>query len=274
MALTTLSGVKSGLTPAIHLAKITSNFTATSNVFQSWWAFSGTPVAGSFDTTLNGVTLSAASGGVLYNNPVSGNSYVARFQAGVGRIGQAVQGPGVLLCDRLWHNGGYTITSTSAQNSVTPTFPARDEAGGTNGLGVLLGLEISTATGAGTPTVTVSYTNTAGTAGRTATNIIPTVASSGAGCFYLLSLQAGDLGVKSVESLTLSATWTSGTMNLVAFRPIALLPQPQYGISGQGDAITLGMPRIYDSSVLFFLSPLPAATVSTSLSGELQLAQG
>lgn len=271
MAITTLAGIRSGLVPTFFITKGLNNPTMAGQNLQSFWGaqLGGFPTNGAFDNTLNGVVLTTPlTGAIPYTNPLSGNSYLARFQINGTRT-QAF-----MLCDRLWHNGNYDITSTSAQNSTTPTWPARDENGATAGAGVLLGLEISAATGAGTPTITVSYTNSAGTSGRTATNIIPAVATSGIGNFYLLSLQAGDVGVKSVESLTLNATWTSGTMNLVAFRPLCWLPQPTPGTAVGADAITAAMPRIYDSSVLFVLGSIAATNATLLLSGEVQIAQG
>jgi hypothetical protein len=179
----------------------------------------------------------------------------------------------LLLCDRLWHNSGFTITSTGAQTVNSVAFPARDAAGTTNGDQVLLGVEISTATGAGTPTITANYTNQAGTASRTATNSVPTVASSAQGTFYPIGLQAGDTGVRSVQSLTLSATWTSGTMHLVAYRVLASLELSAAGIPNAVDALTSGMPRCYDGTVPVLLY-IPQTTTTTQLTGQVVFTQG
>jgi hypothetical protein len=263
MAITTLDGVIAGMQAPRQIAKAV---TGTMVAGRPWstWALAGSPGAGSFDTTLNGVTLSSTSamvnGQIPHVNPGSGNAYLARLSA------TATQAGVLILADRIWHNGGYTITSTSAQNSTTPTWPSRDVAGSTNGDGIILGLEISAATGAGTPTVTVSYTNQAGTGSRTGTNTIATVASSAAGSFYPISLQAGDTGVRSVQSLTLSATWTSGTMNLVAYRPIAHLELPGGLIPNALDALTGGMPRLYDGSVPWLIF-VPNTTTTSNIIG-------
>jgi hypothetical protein len=189
-------------------------------------------------------------------------SGVASAQAGI-----------LLLCDRLWHNSGFTITSTAAQTVNSVAFPARDRNGSTNGEGVLLGVEISTATGSGTPTITANYTNQAGTSGRTATNSTATVGSSAAGTFYPIGLAAGDTGVRSVQTLTLSATWTSGTMHLVAYRVLATLELPAAGIPNAVDALTSGMPRLYNTSVPFLIF-IPQTTTTTQLSGSVVYTQG
>jgi hypothetical protein len=180
----------------------------------------------------------------------------------------------LLLCDRLWHNSGFTITQTTAHNFTSATWPARDADGTTNGRGVILGVEVSTATGAGTPTITVGYVNSTATGGaRTATNTVPTVATSAAGSFYPIGLQAGDVGVRSVSSLTLSATWNSGVIHLVAYRVLATLELPAAGIPNAVDALTSGMPRLYDTSVPFLLY-IPQTTTTTQLSGSVVYTQG
>lgn len=269
MAITTLDGVIAGMRPPMILSKaITATLVAGRPA--SLWSLAGSPGAGGFDTTLNGVVLSSSSalvnGQIPHYDPASGNAYLARLQAA------ATQAGTLLLLDRLWHNGGYTITSTAAQNSTTPTWPSRcptsglDDTPATTGQGVLLAVEVSAATGAGTPTITISYTNQAGTASRTATNILATVASSAIGATYFIGLQAGDTGVRSVQSLTLSATWTSGTINLVAYRLLATLELPGNLMPNAIDAITGGLPRLYNG-VVPWLVFVPNTTTATLVTG-------
>lgn len=269
MAITTLDGVIAGMRPPMILSKaITATLVAGRPA--SLWSLAGSPGAGGFDTTLNGVVLSSSSalvnGQIPHYDPASGNAYLARLQAA------ATQAGTLLLLDRLWHNGGYTITSTAAQNSTTPTWPSRcptsglDDTPETTGQGVLLAVEVSAATGAGTPTITISYTNQAGTASRTATNILATVASSAIGATYFIGLQAGDTGVRSVQSLTLSATWTSGTINLVAYRLLATLELPGDLMPNAIDAITGGLPRLYNG-VVPWLVFVPNTTTATLVTG-------
>lgn len=275
MAITTLDGHVAGLRPPFEFAKaVTATLVAGRPA--SLWALGGAPGAGSFNSTLNGVVLSSSStipnGALPHYDPVSGNSYLAYFEA------QATQAGRLQLRDRLWHNGGYTITSTAAQNSTTPTWPSRcptsgtDDTPATTGLGVRLSVEVSAATGAGTPTITISYTNQDGTAGRTATNIIATVASSAIGAVYDIGLQAGDTGVRSVESLTLSATWTSGTINLVAWRPIASIPL-QALIPNAADPLTGAGTRVYNGVVPWMVF-VPNTTTATAVQGQYRESQG
>ena len=169
----------------------------------------------------------------------------------------------LVLADRLWHNGGFTITSTAAQTVTSATFPARDANGSTNGEGVLLGLEISAAAGAAAPTITVSYTNQDGTSGRTGTNSVATANSPSAGAFFPIGLQAGDRGVRSVQSLTLSASWVSGTMNLVAYRPLAFVDATSTCVVGIVDPVTGGLPRLYNGVVPYIYYISTAAATPT-----------
>lgn len=269
MAITSVDGAVAGFRPPMRIAKSTTA-TLVAGRPASLWSLGGLPGAGSFDTTLNGVVLSSSSalvsGQIPHYDPASNNAYLGRLQA------SATQAGTLLLLDRLWHNGGYTITSTSAQNSTTPTWPSRcptsglDDTPATTGHSVLLALEISAATGAGTPTITVSYTNQAGTAGRTATNIIATVASSAIGATYFIGLQAGDTGVRSVQSLTLSATWTSGTMNLVAYRELAALELTGAFTPNAIDPLTGGLPRLYNGTVPWLVF-IPNTTTASVISG-------
>lgn len=260
MAITTLDGAIAGMQPPRQIAKrVTATLVAGRPA--SLWSLAGQPGAGAFDSTLNGVTLTGPQNGQIpRTNPGSGNAYLARLSAG------ATQAGVLLLLDRLWHNGGYTITSTGAQSITSPTWPARDVAGSTNGDGVCLAVEVSAATGAGTPTITIAYTNSSGTASRSATNVQATVASSAIGATYFIGLQAGDTGVRSVQSLTLSATWTSGTINLVAYRMLAALEIPVANCTNAIDVVTGGMPRIYDGTVPWLVF-VPNTTTASIITG-------
>jgi hypothetical protein len=114
-------------------------------------------------------------------------------------------------------------TVTTAQTTNLPTAALTRY---TSGVGVMASLEITTAVGTTATTATVSYTNSAGVAGRTS----PAVTFGGtndrqASQVQLVPLQAGDVGVRSVESVTLAAsTGTAGAFGVTLFRPLAALP--------------------------------------------------
>ena len=269
MAITTLDGVIAGCEPPQFFYKALSGTLGAGRPYTPFYA-AGIPGAAVAPTPgLSGVALTTSySGQIPFTNPVSGNSYLARF------VGLSTAQSGqLILADRLWHNSGITITSTGSQAINSVTFPARDENGTTAGAGVLLGVEVSAATGAGTPTITVTYTNSAGAGSKTGTNIIGTSATSPIGTFYPIGLAAGDTGVQSVQSLQLSATWTSGTIHLVAYRVLSVLQLANTGVSSAVDVVTGGMPVMYNNTVPFLIF-VPNATTTTSLQGAMTVTQG
>ena len=267
MAITSVDLALAGMRPPEMYAKALSGTLVAARPFSSFYT-AGIPGAAVAPTPgLAGAALTSYSGQI----PVpaaSGNTHLARF-TGV----SSGQSGMLLLCDRLWHNSGITITQTTAQTINSVAWPARDDNGTTSGSGVYIGVEVSTATGTGTPTLTVGYTNSAGTAGKTGTNIQATAATSAIGTFHQIGLAAGDVGVQSVQSLTLSATWTSGTIHLVAYRILAALELPAAGVPNAIDALTSGMPRVWDNSVPFLIF-VPSTTTTTALTGTVTFTQG
>ena len=270
MAISTLDGAIAGMQWPRYYAKAVTP-TLVAGKPQSLWGLGGSPGAGAYDTTLNGPILSQTggliAGAIPFTDPGTGNSYLGRLQ------GAATIAGTLILCDRLWHNGGYTITLATAQTSTTPTWPSRDATGTTNGVGVLLGLEISSGAGAAAPTITISYTNSGGSNNRTGTNWFATANSPAAGSFFPISLQSGDVGVQSVQSLTLSTSWLSGTMNLVAYRPLAALELPLANCSNAIDCLTAGFVQMYNGSTPFFLF-VPSTTTASNIQGTVLWTQG
>ncbi len=95
-----------------------------------------------------------------------------------------------VIYDLMWVG---SITASSATITVnSPTLPARDLLGGTNGVNCHLVVWAQ-----GAITLTVSYTNSAGTAGQTATAVV-----TATGGPLIFDLAAGDDGVRSVQSMT------------------------------------------------------------------------
>lgn len=238
----------------------------------SLWPIAGIPGAGVQDTNgLPGTAWDCSSGLIAgqlpFYNPGSGNSYLSRF------VGAVPNGGAMLLCDRLWSNSGITINSTSLQTVSSVAFPARDNNAAVSGEGVFLGIEVSGQTGTGAPVITVKYTNSAGVSGQTGTNIPGTQSSTPIGHFFPISLQAGDIGVQSVQSIQLSATWTSGTINMVAYRVITTIEVGLGGGSAAVDPVTGGLPQMWNGTVPFVIYYSSAVTPANSY-GSLSVAQG
>lgn len=268
MAITSIDGALAGMQPPREFVKAVTG-TLVAGRAHSLFYLAGIPGAGVAPTPgIGGEVLTTLSGQIPFSNPVSGNTYLARLQ------GQSAQAGVLMLCDRLWQNSGINVTLTSEQVFTgSAQIPARDNNGANSGDGVYAAVEVSAATGAGTPTLTVKYTNEAGTAGKTGTNTVATVASSIAGTFHTIGLAARDQGVRKAESLTLSATWTSGTIHVILYRVIARLELTVAQIPNAIDALTGGFVRMYDNSVPFLVF-LPQTTTSSNIAGHVIWTQG
>lgn len=268
MAITTLDGVISGMRPPEEIFKIGVTM-QSAGIWHSTFYQNGRPGAAAAPTvSVTGAALSTYAGQVPWSDPVSGNTYLARFEASPQNAGAA------MLADRLWHNAGLTVTVLTSQSVNSAAFPARDRDGSTNGENVLVAMEVTGTLGnaAGITNCTMVYTNSAGTGSRTATlAIIPTTAQ--AGTFLPFALQAGDTGVRSVQTIALNTSLVSGSISLVAYRQVAMVPCPQENVGAAVDAISSGFPRLYNGSVLF-VCWLPSVTAPTNLSGQVIVTQG
>lgn len=260
MAITTLDGLLAALQPSVGFYKVAATAKAA-NLIHSTMYVAGMPGTGTVSSAgAAGEALSSSStpvdGQVPFPAAVGGKSvYLARLEVSAGaNIGT------VFLYDRLWQNSGLSVTSTSSQTVSSVTLPARDVNASTNGVGVYLGMEVTTTLGAGTPTLTVTYTNAAGTGSRSGT-IGPISTTSNAGTFYPMTMQAGDTGVRSVQSIISSATMTSGAYSLVMYRQLAGIGTPTDNELYDRDAVALGFPKIADGAVPYFVY----RTTSTAL---------
>jgi hypothetical protein len=241
-------------------------------IWHSGWYQTGVPGAGAAPTgALNGATFTYSvglAGAIAVPAAVAGRSiYLARMEASqAGNVGT------VALVDRIWGNVP-VVTTTGAQAIVSPTWPSRDAAASTLGERVRLALECSAATtnaGAITNT-TVSYTNSQGTAGRTAT-LTSYPATAAVGTWVEFSLQAGDTGVRSVQSVTLGTSYVSGAVHLVAFRLIARMPMPAANTGADRGPFDLALPNVWDASVLCPLW-LPQGTALGAVTGSVNFTQ-
>ena len=160
---------------------------------------------------------------------------------------------------------GVSLTTTSATSVLS-------NASGSGKVLKVNTLNVSNTTGTAA-TITINYTNSSGANGRTSTNVLATAATSVAGSWYMMGLQAGDNGIRNVASLTLSATWTSGTLNLGLFRLIAALEMPQAFVPNAIDALTSGFPILYNDSALEFVF-MPNTTTASTIQGQVSWAQG
>lgn len=207
------------------------------------------------------VPTSATAGAIPFTNPVTGGLYLGKLQAALSVAGVAI------LYDRLWHCSGFNTTTLTAQAITTPGSITR---GDVTGDGVEIWGEIYTAPGATGATWTVSYTNQAGTAGRTATYTHPANAES-VGQMFPFTLQAGDTGVRSVQSLTCSASsGTAGSLGLTLLRRIAAIASPVANAGDTLDFFKTGGPQIPNDACLTWMI-LCSTTSSGNLTAEVVL---
>ena len=261
MAITTLDGVIAGMQIPKPLTKVGIATAAVGAMrgYSLWYA-SGNPGAGSAPS-------SGINGGAFTGNSVAGqiprtdsgtNSYLSRFSITGSTAGT------MWLIDRLWGNSGLSVTSTTAQAITAAALPSRSGDGTANGAQVMAAIEWSATGGAGTPTVTLTYTDQDGNAGATGT--FTAVTTPPVGTFEIFTLAAGDTGVRAPSSFIQTATRTSGTMHLILFRLLATVECSAANIGNAVDAITSGMPRIYNGTVPQLVW-FPSATTATNFTG-------
>jgi hypothetical protein len=268
MAITTLDGVIAGFQAPDTIIK-TGIATAAVGAMRGYtlWYAAGAPGAATAPSAgINGTAVSTPKAGEIPRfNPVSGNAHLGRLSINASTAGV------LMLIDRLWENSGLSVTSTTAQAITPATLPSRSADGTTNGAQVMAAIEWSATGGAGTPTVTLTYTDQDGNTGATGT--FTGVATPPVGTFEIFTLAAGDTGIRAPTSFIQSATRTSGTMHLVLFRILAQVEVSSANIGNAIDALTGGMPRLYDGTVLQLVW-FPSATTATNFIGTYIETQG
>lgn len=193
----------------------------------SLWTYAGTPGVGGANPGAVAVCTSATSGAAPLTNPGGGR------QLWMVSLAASLTGAGSLLCyDRLLQIGGLSGTVTTAQSVQSGSGVILTRY--TTGVGNQIGVEIyNTAIGTTLTTITASYTNQAGTAGRTTVAVsIGSTNFREAQRIIWLPLQDGDTGVRSVETVTLAATTgTAGNFGVFIAHPIKSI---SLGFDGAG----------------------------------------
>lgn len=248
MAITSLASLVAGLQTPVEFGKSSATGEAA-NVLHSVAYTAHTPAAAfTPGPGLVGASLTTYAGQLPFNNPITGNAYLATVEVCASVNGQFI------LYDRLWHNSGLIPTTLTAQTINSTAWPARDRVGTTDGDAVRVALEVSASTtNAGAiANTTMSYTNSAGVAGKTAT-MTSFPATAQAGTFIPFELAAGDTGIRSVQTVTLGTSYVAGTLHLVAYRVLAMLPTVAASTPALKDYAALGLPRLYNNTVPFML---------------------
>lgn len=181
--------------------------------------------------------------------------------------------------DVLWVNSGLSVTTVSSVQAIaSPTLPARDINGTTDGEGCVIGLYFSAAStlAAVNALSQVTYTNSQGTANRIATLVgiagsqAPATPVIGTVLWY--NLAAGDKGVRSIQGFNIGATsWLTGTINLFIARDVATVGTTIPGVTGSKKIDSPGI-RLYNGTCMHH-AILASAATATFFAGELVIAE-
>lgn len=272
MTITTEDGIVAGLKPPCYFVKNVATAEA-SGQWRNLGSVAGNPGAWTLGTPgMAGaaVTTSTIGGAMPFTNGGASNVYLASLAASVG-----ANIVGLQLYDLLWYQSGIAETTTGAQTVNSATWPARSSDGTVNGDKVEVWMHCTTATtNAGAiANTTFSYTNQAGTSGRSAGLAYSWPATAVAGTMVPFGLQAGDTGVRSVQSVTLGTSYGGGQVELIALRNIAFIPFVSATSGALLDWAGLGFPRLYDDSALY-LAYLSSGTAGSVVQGMLNYSIG
>lgn len=225
----------------------------------------GMPGAAAVPATVAGNTLSRTSLGAMPIPAPSGTTYISSFE------GVSTSSATFMLADRLVETAGLSSIVTTAQTVNTVALPAR----ATGAADVELWLEIYTALGATvSATVTASYTNQAGVAGRTATLVGGFPASPAVNRTFQMALQAGDTGVQSVQSVTTgTSSGTAGNFGVVLRRSLIFGTVPVGNVGFTLGYAETDLQILADDSCVEVLV-IPTTGLSGNLQANFGIAQG
>lgn len=152
------------------------------------------------------------------------------------------------IVDRLTHQAGI---ATNAVGTITTNLPTAALTRYTTGEGVIIGIT-SYATLSPAPVLTVSYTNQSNVSGRTSSAM--TLSNTIIGNFYIVGLQQGDTGVRSVQSVNVTTTSSSaGNIGISLFKPVCAFGVPirsLYDFDFVSGGLLGGIPNFLDDSCL------------------------
>mgnify|MGYP000623845327 CR=1 FL=1 len=242
MAITTFNGFIAAAKQYASMMKTASR----TSVAASWFSvfdLAGNPGAG----TLAG---SSTTTGTVPTDATAGCPTIGAFGGGAtGYLAQVDFGSSVAcrikLFDLLWKGGAYAFNANTSGN--TPTSYSSRVPGGVYG-DEQIWVEQVTA-GTLVQNVAVTYTNQAGTTGRS-TGTVAAPAAMIVGRMFQLPLASGDTGVQGVTGVVGSVA-SAGTFNILVMRP---LWSGRVKIANDGDVHDLaktGMPELFADSALF-----------------------
>ena len=220
----------------------------------------------------------STDGGIPHGGDVStANKYLSRF------LIMSASGTGLpmsyILCDYLLYYP-FVDTGTNDEQLLTNSVSLPRY---TDGKGVQIMAVSVAASGGLQPTFTVNYTNSDGIAGRTSrlhtlsTNtfngaIMSNSTTGAVSTMPFIGLQAGDTGVRSIESVTFVTGTDVGLLAFVLVKPLmtgVILEQtaPSEKVCQPHDGI---MPQIYDDAFLGLLCNPQGSLSGVAFHGEIE----
>lgn len=175
-------------------------------------------------------------------------------------------------------------TGTHTINTLLPRY--------TNGAGLkaIFWNTNATALGAGTPNLSLGYTNSEQSSGRSTPTTLPigkTAASntlilysgSGAGKYNpYMPMQGADSGIAQIDTIQNSTSYVSGEYSVGLVKPLLTLPITTLGIASEREFFSQvpgGAARLYDGAALYWILCSGAATpTNSSFTGHLDVVWG
>jgi hypothetical protein len=239
-------------------------------IWHSFWKVPGSPGAGANAATTPGTVYTSdattpVAGTMWFPDRSTDQKHLLSFGA------VATQNCTLMLYDRL---AGVSVTLASASQTINSGALGRYS--GTEAVLNEVWLEMTTAsTGAGANIGLSSYTSADGSTGVAGpTNLALPAAAFNVDAMMQLQMNAGEQGVRSVETLAVGTTATAGVANLLIIRPLARIPllaNIWNEVSFLDDVLSL--PRIYDNAALC-LAMLATGTTATNVWGTITCAYG
>ena len=268
--------------------KAVASAASTTNAWIDYTYFAGSPVANFYASTPLTAALIESDKGIYTGGNVSPatkhikNLMLMSAASGTTSVTNGRQE--IALCDYLLYYPFIDTDAIGEEQTLDNTVPLPRYSAGQ-----VVAVAQSAASAIGQFTFT--YTNQDGVAGRVSQNNFTfivagggqVVGASGAGASYnpFCYLQAGDSGVRSIESVTMSAAG-GGLMCLVIVKPLlksVITEECRTNSAAFGSCTELtsiihqaGAPRVYDGAVLGLLASGYAGSLASSiLAGALEV---
>lgn len=281
-----INSITGGKCSRIDFNKITGGAAYAAGRWYDMSALAGTPIANAWaGTALNFIPCNELTGngtqifGMRHGGDVSPDSKHVLNASVITAVATGVPAQ-LMLVDMQGYYPGINMNVATSQTLVgTPTLRYA------NGEGVRAYMVVTATTGATAHNLSASYTDQSGNAGNTlpvtvsctASAITPHITHSGTAANNygpFLPLANGDTGIRSVQSVQLSAASGAGTAALVLAKPLLTIPLTQASVASERDFLNQipSLPEIKDGACLVWLYFAGAATAAnTNIYGSIEL---